>query len=152
LTVDGTAWYQVVAGQAGCRGVEEYMAHKLRLVAFLGGFLAFSVPLFAHHGSASFDTSKTVTVKGTVTEYIWSNPHVLIKLNVKDGEGGAARNWVVEVWNPVTQANRGWTKNTFKVGDEISVDVTAAKNNQPIGMIRGNIVINGKPFTELRQN
>src|ERR1700730_7795398 len=56
------------------RGVEEFMAHKLGIVACLVGFLAFSVPLFAHHGAASFDTSKTVTVTGTVTEYIWSNP------------------------------------------------------------------------------
>jgi hypothetical protein len=124
------------------------MAYKLRLVALLGGLLAFSVPLVAHHGAASFDTTKRVTVKGTVTEYIWANPHVLIKMDVKD-DAGNVRNWVVEVWNPVTQANKGWTKNTFKPGDEISVDVTPAKNNQPLGMIRGNIVINGKPFKEL---
>ena len=124
------------------------MAHKLGIVALLGGVFAFSVPLFAHHGAASFDTTKTVTVKGTVTEYVWTNPHVLVKMDVKDASG-TVTNWVVEVWNPVTQANKGWTKNTFKPGDEVSVDVTAAKNNRPVGMIRGNIVINGKEFKEL---
>ncbi len=124
------------------------MAHTLRIVAFVGGFFVFSLPLFAHHGSASFDNSKMVTVKGTVTEYIWTNPHVLIKLDVKDASGKVT-NWVVEVWNPVTQANRGWTKNTFKPGDDVSVDVTPAKNDRPLGMIRGNIVINGKEFKEL---
>jgi hypothetical protein len=129
----------------GRRGVEEFMAHKLGIVACLVGFLAFSVPLFAHHGAASFDTSKTVTVTGTVTEYIWSNPHVLVKLDAKDDSGNVSH-WVVEAWNPVTQASRGWTKNTFKPGDEVIVDVAQAKNNQPVGEFRGRIVINGKEF------
>ena len=124
------------------------MVRKLGIVALVSGFFALSVPLVAHHGAASFDTSKTVTVKGTVTEYVWTNPHVLVKMEVKDAEGKITA-WVVEVWNPVTQSNRGWTKNTFKPGDEVSVSVTAAKNNRPVGMIRGNIIINGKEFKEL---
>ena len=123
------------------------MAHKLGIVALVVGFVAFSVPLFAHHGAASFDTSKMVTVTGTVTEYIWSNPHVLVKLDAKDDNGNVAH-WVVEAWNPVTQAGRGWSKNTFKPGDEVTADVTPAKNNQTVGEFRGRIVINGK---ELKQ-
>ena len=125
------------------------MAHKLGSVAVVGGVLAFSVSLLAHHGSASFDTSKTVTVTGIVKEYIWTNPHVLLRLDVKEASGDVT-NWVVEVWNPVTQANRGWSRNTFKPGDEVSVEVTPAKNGRPIGMIRGSIVINGEAFNELR--
>ena len=123
------------------------MAHKLGIVALMVGFVAFSVPLFAHHGAASFDTSKMITVTGTVTEYIWSNPHVLVKLDAKDESGNIAH-WVVEAWNPVTQAGRGWSKNTFKPGDEVTADVTPAKNNQTVGEFRGRIVINGK---ELKQ-
>ena len=121
------------------------MANRLGIVAVTVGFLAVSVPLFAHHGAASFDTSRMVTVTGTVTEYIWSNPHVLVKLDAKDESGNVAH-WVVEAWNPVTQASRGWTKNTFKPGDEVTADVTPAKNNQTIGEFRGRIVINGKEF------
>jgi Family of unknown function (DUF6152) len=127
--------------------VEEFMAHKLGIVALMVGFVIFSVPLFAHHGAASFDTSKMVTVTGTVTEYIWSNPHVLVKLDAKDESGNIAH-WVVEAWNPVTQAGRGWSKNTFKPGDEVTADITPAKNNQTVGEFRGRIVINGK---ELKQ-
>ena len=63
------------------------------------------VPLFAHHGAASFDTGKTVTVKGTVTEYVWSNPHVLVKVDAKDDSGNVAH-WVLEAWNPVTQSQQ----------------------------------------------
>ena len=123
------------------------MAHKLGIVALMVGFVAFSVPLFAHHGAASFDTSKMVTVTGTVTEYIWSNPHVLVKLDAKDDSGNVAH-WVVEAWNPVTQAGRGWSKNTFKPGDEVTADIVPAKNSQTVGEFRGRIVINGK---ELKQ-
>jgi hypothetical protein len=127
--------------------VEEFMANKLGIVALMAGFVAFSVPLFAHHGAASFDTSKMMTVTGTVTEYIWSNPHVLVKLDAKDDSGNVAH-WVVEAWNPVTQASRGWSKNTFKPGDEVSADIIPAKNGQPVGEFRGRIVINGKEFKQ----
>jgi len=123
------------------------MAHRLSVAGFLVGVVAFSAPLFAHHGAASFDSGKTVTVKGTVTEYVWSNPHVLVKVDTKD-EGGKVGHWVLEAWNPVTQSSRGWTKNTFKPGDEVSMDIWPAKNNQPVGEIRGRIVINGKEFKE----
>ena len=123
------------------------MAHKLGIVAVTVGVLACSVPLFAHHGAASFDRSKMVTVTGTVTEYIWSNPHVLVKLDAKDDSGNVAH-WVVEAWNPVTQASRGWSKNTFKPGDEVTADIVPAKNGQPVGEFRGRIVINGQEFKQ----
>jgi hypothetical protein len=127
--------------------VEEFMAHKLGIVAVMAGVVAFAVPLFAHHGAASFDSGKTVMVNGTVTEYVWSNPHVLVKVDAKDDSGNIAH-WVLEAWNPVTQTSRGWSKNTFKAGDEVSLDITPAKNGAPVGEIRGRIVINGKEFKQ----
>jgi hypothetical protein len=123
------------------------MANKFGIACFLVSVVALSVPLVAHHGTASFDTGKTVTVKGTVMEYVWSNPHVLVKVDAKDDNGNVAH-WVLEAQNPVTQASRGWSKNMFKAGDEVSLDITPAKNNQPVGEIRGRIVINGKEFKE----
>jgi len=90
---------------------------------------------------------RSTVVTGTVTEYVWTNPHVLVKVDVKD-EKGAVQPWVLEAWNPVTQTGRGWTKNTFKPGDEVSLGVNAAKNGQPIGEIRGKIVINGNEFKQ----
>ena len=123
------------------------MAHKLGIVAVMAGVVAFAVPLFAHHGAASFDSGKTVMVNGTVTEYVWSNPHVLVKVDVKNANG-TVQPWVLEAWNPVTQTGRGWTKNTFKPGDEVSLEINAAKNGQPVGEIRGKIVINGNEFKQ----
>ena len=118
------------------------MTKKRRIVAVMVGVVAFSVPLFAHHGTASFDTEKKLTLTGTVTEYIWSNPHVIVKLDVKDDSGNVVH-WVVESWNPVTQTSRGWTKNSFKPGDEVVAVITPAKNDKPIGEFTGRIVING---------
>ena len=123
------------------------MANRLSIVGFLVGVVALSAPLVAHHGAASFESGKTVTVKGTVTEYVWSNPHVLVKVDAKDDNGNVVH-WVLEVWNPVTQASRGWSKNTFKPGDNVSLDIAPAKNNAPVGEIRGRIVINGKEFKQ----
>ena len=108
-------------------------------------FVAVSVPLFAHHGSASYDTSKTVVVTGTVTEYIWANPHVFLKVDAKDSSGETVH-WVIEAQNPVTQMSRGWSRNTFKPGDEVTVEVLPAKNGQPVGEFKDRIVINGKQF------
>ena len=127
--------------------VEEFMANRLGIVVCVVGGLALCIPLFAHHGAASFDTSKMVTVNGTVTEYVWTNPHVLVKVDVKD-DGGNVSHWIVEAWNPVTQASRGWSKNTFKPGDDVSLEITPAKNGQPVGEVRGRIVINGKEFKQ----
>jgi Family of unknown function (DUF6152) len=125
------------------------MANKLWIVTLTVGIAALSVSLVAHHGAASFDSGKLVTVNGTVTEYVWSNPHVLVKVDGKD-DSGNIEHWVLEAWNPVTQASRGWSKNTFKPGDEVSFEINRAKNGQPIGEIRGRIVINGKEFKQLQ--
>ena len=125
------------------------MAKKLGIVALTVGVFALSAPVFAHHGAASFDTSKTLNLKGTVTEYVWSNPHVLVKMDVKEADG-TVRNWVVEAWNPVTQTGRGWTKNSFKPGDEVTAEVTPAKNDRTVGEFRGRIEINGKVLQEGR--
>ena len=123
------------------------MVNKVGIVAVMAGVAAFAVPVFAHHGAASYDTSKTVTVAGVVTEYVWSNPHVLVKVDAKDGSGNVAH-WVCEAWNPVTQTSRGWSKNTFKAGDDVSLEINPAKNGATVGEIRGRIVINGTEFKQ----
>ena len=125
------------------------MAKKLGIVALTAGVFGFAVPLFAHHGTASFDTDKTLKLKGVVTAYVWSNPHVLVKMDVKD-ESGNVTPWVVEAWNPVTQTAKGWTKNSFKPGDEVFADVTPAKNARNVGEFRGRIEVNGTVLQEGR--
>lgn len=130
------------------------MIKRFRTISFaVASLLTISIPLFAHHGGASYDTSKTVTVKGTVTEYVWSNPHVFVKLDGKDDSGNTVH-WIVEGQNPVSMMAIGWTKNTFKTGDEVEIDAMPAKNGNPVAFLgsasptapRRRIVINGKQF------
>ena len=115
----------------------------------LVGFLATAFPLFAHHGNAAYDTDKTVTVKGVVTEYIWANPHVFVKVDAKDDSGNVVH-WVIEAQNLVSQSENGWTNTMFKPGDQVVIDATPAKNGRPIGRFKGRIVINGQEFKPTR--
>jgi len=116
------------------------------------GLLAVSVPLFAHHGNAAFE-SKLTTVTGTVTEYFWANPHVLVRIDAKDASGNTAH-WTVEAQNTVSMRDIGWRPDTFKPGDVVTIDVNQAKNGHPVGSTGGSsptsakrrIIINGKQF------
>ena len=112
------------------------------------GLVAISVPLFAHHGAAVYDTTKMVTVKGTVTEWFWANPHCFLKVDAKNDSGETAH-WVIEAAGTASVANQGWSKAMFKPGDEVVVDVTPYKNQSastPLGCFAGRIVINGRVF------
>jgi hypothetical protein len=107
------------------------------------GLVAAAVPLFAHHGAASFDTTKELTLKGTVTEWIWANPHCFLKFDAKD-DTGTVRNWAVEVSNPTDMTKRGWARTSFKAGDEVAVTVQPVKGGAPVGRIRNVILPNGQ--------
>jgi hypothetical protein len=98
------------------------------------GMLLVSVPLVAHHGAAALDTGKEVTLKGTVTEWIWSNPHCFLQFDAKD-DAGTVRNWAVETQNPTAMTQRGWSRTAFKAGDEVTVTFEPVKNGQPIGRL-----------------
>jgi len=126
----------------------------LKTISFaIVSLLVMSVPALAHHGNAAYETDKSVNVKGTVTAYVWSNPHVFVKIDVKDDKGNLAH-WIVEAQNPVSMMQIGWTKDTFKPGDEVEIDAMPARNGNPVGFLgsssptapRRRIVINGKQF------
>jgi hypothetical protein len=107
------------------------------------GLLTVSVPLFAHHGNASYGNAKQLTVKGTVTEWVWLNPHTLLKIDVKDDRGEVV-NWVVEWSAPSSLINFGINKQTFKPGDEVTVVMITPDNGAPVGRIQRVQLANGK--------
>lgn len=117
------------------------MKYMLGTLAVLG--LLASASLAAHHGGASFDTSKEITLKGTVTEWIWANPHCFLKFDAKD-DTGTVRNWVVETQNPTDMSRRGWARRSFKVGDEVTVTLQPVKSGAPVGRIRSVVLANGE--------
>jgi uncharacterized protein DUF6152 len=102
-----------------------------------------SVPLFAHHGAAAYDTTKKITVKATVTEWFWANPHCFLKFDVKDDKGNVVH-WATEASNPADMVNLGWSKQTFKPGDEVTVTFEPVKNGLPIGRIEQVVLANGQ--------
>lgn len=112
------------------------MRNLLASVLFMlvSGF-AVSAPVFAHHGNASYDVGKTLSVTGVVTQWLWSNPHCLLKLDAKDDQGEVVH-WVAEAGNPVDMLRAGWNANTIKPGDQITVDLTPSKNGVPVGRVR----------------
>jgi len=81
----------------------------------------------AHHGAAVYDTAKTVTVKGTVTDFQFTNPHVLIYIDSKD-ESGNVQKWQGELTSPNHLARAGWTKSTVKVGDQVTLTGNPSKS------------------------
>ena len=100
-------------------------------------------PVRAHHGAATFDTVGEITIKGTVTEWVWSNPHSVLKLDVK-GEDGTVKAWSVATANVADLSKRGWSRRTFKPGEEVTVLIQPAKSGQPVGMIRNVVLADGR--------
>ena len=106
------------------------------LFALAVSLLVASRPAAAHHGAAAFenDPAKRLVLKGSVTEWIWANPHTFLQFDVK-GEDGQLVRWVVEASNPPDMQNRGWTKQSFKAGDAVIVTVRPVKSGRPVGSI-----------------
>ena len=107
------------------------------------GMVTLSFPLLAHHGTAAFENEKKVTVKGTVTEWLWSNPHCLLQFDVK-GDDGKVAHWVGETQNPVSMTNVGWSKAAIKAGDEVTVTILPVKNGLTLGRVVSVLLPNGK--------
>jgi hypothetical protein len=106
---------------------------KFSIVLVLAfSLLLVSAPLFAHHGEANYDTDKVVSVKGTVTEFQFINPHTLITVEAKNEKGEIER-WSCEARSPGMLVRvGGWDKNTLKPGDVITVFGYRARNGSPV--------------------
>ena len=110
------------------------MSKRLTIALAMTLGLLVSLPLFAHHGAASYATGMTVTLKGTVTRWLYASPHLLLMMDVK-GENGEVEHWVLETQSPTVMYPSGYRKDSFKPGDEVTVTATQAKNGKPIGRI-----------------
>ena len=88
----------------------------------------------AHHGNSAYDEVARVPIKGTVTEFVWVNPHSQIYLDVKDKDG-KVKNWSIETNSPGILSRAGWTRRSLKAGDEVTIILCPAKNGAPVAYI-----------------
>jgi hypothetical protein len=102
------------------------------LVVLLMGLVVICAPVSAHHGNSAYDEEHQISVTGTVTEFVWSNPHCQIYMDVKDNQGKVV-NWAIESQSPGILRRNSWTKTTLKPGDQITVTLAPAKNGAAVG-------------------
>jgi hypothetical protein len=111
----------------GANGVP--MRKKIHvLIIGVAAVLIASGPTFAHHGTAAYDTKNVVTVKGTMTEFLFVNPHVQLHFDVKNDKGEVEK-WQAELTAPNKLSRAGWDKHTLKPGDSITASGYIAKND-----------------------
>jgi len=106
----------------------------VRVVAAAVGVLIVSGSVSAHHSSAVFDPNKRVTVTGVVTEWFWANPHCLLSFDVKGTDGQIVK-WVAETQAPPNMIPYGWSRQSFKPGEEVTITMEQARSGKPVGRL-----------------
>jgi hypothetical protein len=102
------------------------------MLATAAWFLA-AAPLQAHHSfAAQYDSTKPITLTGKVTKVEWTNPHIYIYIDVHDGKTGGAQNWALEMGGPNALIRNGWSRNSLKVDDEITVEGSLARDGSAL--------------------
>ena len=123
----------------------------LRMV-LLGAVTAVSLPALGHHSFAMFDFTKLVTITGTVKEFQWTNPHVVLWVNV---EGKDAKNpdvWTLEMTSPGNLTRTGWNRKALNPGDHVVVELNPLRNGNLGGaLVKVTLTATGQVFsTNLR--
>ena len=118
------------------------MKKQIALFAAMLGLLAICVPALAHHGTGLYYGKEPITLKGTVTEFEWANPHVQIYFDVKD-EKGTMVHWACETLSPGKLARNGWSREILKSGDAITITLNPSKSGAPVGSLVKVVLANG---------
>jgi hypothetical protein len=118
------------------------MNYKIAGLAVLTA-AAFALPASAHHSFSMFDQQKTVTLKVTVQELEWVNPHAWLRVMIPD-QAGMPRLWALEMGPPARQLRRGWKPDSVKHGDVITVDYHPLKDGSRGGQLVRAILTDGK--------
>ena len=112
---------------------------RIKLAAVVAGLVLLSgaASLKAHHSfSAEFDATKPFKMTGTVTKVEWMNPHTFFYIDVTDEKTKKVTNWAMEMGSPNGLMRQGWTRNTMKIGDKVTVEGSLAKDGSPTGNAR----------------
>jgi hypothetical protein len=119
---------------------------RSRLVAsaaMVVGALMVCGPMYPHHGNAAYDEKNPVTLKGTVTEFEWANPHSQIYFDVKDVKGDVVH-WACETLSPGKLVRAGWSKDVVKPGDQITITLIPSKSGALVGLLHKLVFADGR--------
>jgi hypothetical protein len=112
------------------------MRAKLGMLIAGFGMVVSAAPLLGHHSfAAEYDSTKPVTLKGAVTRVEWTNPHARFYIDVKE-DAGAVANWNLELASPNVLTRNGWTRNTLKIGEQVTVEGSMAKDGSKMANAR----------------
>ena len=123
------------------------MNKRLMIVAGVAVALLTGVPLSAHHSGLTLFSEDSATLKGVVKNWLWSNPHCLLTIDVT-GADGQATQWVIELQAPNSIYPGGYRRTTFKPGDAVSVTIHPVKNGRPYGRIVSSVTADGKELDD----
>jgi hypothetical protein len=117
------------------------------LFAICALMTALLVPVAAHHSMAGFDRAKSVTLKGTVKQFKWANPHSWIEIEFTN-EKGAQESWSVEMTAPAQLIRAGWKSSTLKAGDKVTIVARPQISGEPGGLFVSVTLADGTTLTE----
>ena len=121
------------------------MQRSFYATVLVAALVAGGTQLAAHHSFSPFNTEVEKTITGTVNRFEWTNPHTWVWVDVQ--ENGKTVTWGVEGMSPNYLARRGWSKNTFKPGDKVTLTIRPMRDGSPGGMFVRGILADGKPVT-----
>ncbi len=124
-----------------------FLARTLLATLSLGAIGFVPVPASAHHSFAMFDTTKTVTLKGTVKDFQWTNPHVVLWVVTAAAGGGDPETWTVELTSPGNLTRSGWSRHSLSPGDKIEVEINPLRDGTHGGGFRKVTLASGEVLT-----
>jgi hypothetical protein len=150
-TSEGVLVFDALKSEAAARAEREAIASVMQqpigcLVSSPFHDPMLSSSLLAHHGTAaSYDSTKSLTLTGTLTKFSWTNPHSYVEFDVK-GPDGQIVHWAAETNSPGILQTAGWSKNTLKAGDQVTLTVHPSKAGTPVGVVDRSkpVIVNGK--------
>jgi len=122
------------------------MKDHFLIVLVIGSLMVGMPPVFAHHGNAAFELDKVQTLQATITQFVWGNPHSIIFFDAKNDKG-EVQHWSCESVQPALLHRAGWTRDSLKPGDRVTILLHPVKSGNPVGYLVKVILADGQELS-----